>query len=82
MQKRQKEIMTRLLEAEESMREQELDDERKGETAKEYERISTESFEEYIKAKQQEIDLLKTVPVKLNPYYKNEANKYFQRINE
>lgn len=82
MQKRQKEIMTRLLKAEESIREQELDDERKGETAKEYERISTESFEEYIKAKQQEIDLLKTVPVKLNPYYKSEANKYFQRINE
>lgn len=82
MQKRQKEIVTRLLEAEESIREQELDDERKGETAKEYERISTESFEEYIKAKQQEIDLLKTVPVQLNPYYKNEANKYFQRINE
>ncbi len=82
MQKRQKEIMTRLLEAEKSMREQELDDERKGETASEYERISTESFDEYIKAKQQEIDLLKTVPVKLNPYYKNEANKYFQRINE
>lgn len=80
--KRQKEILTRLLEVEKSMREQELDDERKGETAKsDYERKATESFEEYIKAKKQEIELLKTVPVKLNPYYKNEANKYFQRLN-
>ncbi|WPP48122.1 DUF4175 family protein [Catalinimonas niigatensis] len=79
---RQKEIMTRLLEVEKSMREQELDDERKGETAKsEYERKASKSFEEYIKTKKQEIELLKTVPVKLNPYYKNEANKYFQRIN-
>ncbi|MEK6475947.1 DUF4175 family protein [Catalinimonas sp. 4WD22] len=79
---RQKEIMTRLLEVEKSMREQELDDERKGETAKsEYERKASESFEEYIKTKKQEIELLKTVPVRLNPYYKNEANKYFQRLN-
>ncbi len=83
MQKRQKQILTRLLEAEKSLREQELDKERKGETAKDdYEKISTESFDQYIKAKQQEIDLLKTVPVKLNPYYKSEANKYFKRINE
>lgn len=82
MVERQKEILTRLLEVEKSMREQELDDERKGETAKsEYEREASKSFEEYIKAKKQEIELLKTVPVKLNPYYKNEANKYFQRLN-
>ena len=82
MVKRQKEIVTRLLEVENSMREQELDDKRKGETANDdYERKSTESFEEYIKVKQQEIELLKTVPVRLNPYYKNEANKYFQRLN-
>ncbi len=70
------------MEVEKSMREQELDDERKGETAKsEYEQKASESFEEYIKAKKQEIELLKTVPVRLNPYYKNEANKYFQRLN-
>ncbi len=80
--KRQKEILTRLLEVEKSMREQELDDERKGETANsDYERKASESFEEYIKAKKQEIELLKTVPIRLNPYYKNEANKYFQRLN-
>jgi hypothetical protein len=80
--KRQKEILTRLLEVEKSMREQELDDERKGETAKsDYEQKASKSFEEYIKAKKQEIELLKTVPVRLNPYYKSEANKYFQRLN-
>jgi hypothetical protein len=80
--KRQKEITTRLLEVEKSMREQELDDERKGETARDdYEQKTNEKFEEYIKAKKQEIELLKTVPLKLNPYYKNEANKYFQRLN-
>ena len=78
---RQKQIMTRLLKAEESMREQELDNKRKGETAKDdYEQRTLERFDEYIKLKEQEIELLKTVPVKLNPYYKNEANDYFKRL--
>lgn len=80
--KRQKEIMTRLLEVEKSMREQEMDEERKGETAKDdYEKQVSKSFEQYIQTKKQEIELLKTVPVKLNPYYKNEASEYFKRIN-
>ena len=78
---RQKEILTRLLEVEESMREQELDDKRKGETSKDdYEKATNERFDEYIKLKKQEIELLKTVPVKLNPYYKSEANEYFKRL--
>ena len=78
---RQKEILTRLLEVEESAREQELDDQRKGETSKDdYEKTTNKRFDEYIKLKKQEIELLKTVPVKLNPYYKNEANEYFKRL--
>jgi hypothetical protein len=78
--RRQQEIMTRLLEAEESLRERELDDEREGEQAKDYERKIPRVFEEYIKTKEQEIELLKTVPPKLNPYYKKEVNEYFKRI--
>ena len=78
---RQKQIMTRLLKAEESMREQELDNKRKGETAKDdYEQRTLERFDEYIKLKEREIELLKTVPVRLNPYYKNQANEYFKRL--
>ena len=78
---RQKDILTRLLEVEESAREQELDNKRKGETSKdEYEKTTNQRFEEYIKLKKQEIELLKTVPVRLNPYYKSEANEYFKRL--
>ena len=79
--KRQKEILTRLLEAEDALRERELDDEREAEKAKQYQRQIPKEFEEYIKTKEEEIELLKTVPVKLNPYYKKEVNDYFQRIN-
>ena len=72
--------MTRLLESEKSMREQELDQERKGETAKDYQKEIPKVFEEYLRLKEKEVELLKTVPPKLYPYYKNEVNEYFKRL--
>lgn len=80
--KRQREILTRLLEAEKAMRERELDEERKGETANPVQRELPPSFEEYFKQKQQEIELLKTIPPKLFPYYRKEVNDYFKRLGE
>ena len=77
---RQKDILTKLLDAENSMREQSLDEKRKGETAKDYENEVPRVFEEYLKLKEKELDLLKTVPPKLYPYYKKEVNNYFKRI--
>jgi hypothetical protein len=78
--RRQKAILTRLLESEKSMREQDLDDERKGETAKDYTNEMPKEFLEYLKLKEKEVELLKTVPLKLYPYYKKEAGEYFKRI--
>jgi len=77
---RQKEILTRLLQAEDAMRERELDNKRKAETAKDYEKALPEAFEEYFKMKEKEVELLKTVPPKLYPYYKREVNNYFKRL--
>lgn len=78
--RRQQEIMTRLLETEKSLREQNMDDERKGETAKDYDKEIPRAFEEYLRLKEKEVELLKTVPPKLYPYYKKEVNDYFKRI--
>ena len=78
--RRQKEILTRLLESEKSMREQELDEERKGEAAKDYQKDIPKEFEEYLRLKEKEVELLKTVPPKLYPYYKKEVNEYFKRL--
>ena len=78
--KRQQEILTRLLDAEKSMREQDLDEERKGETAKEYDKEIPRAFEEYLRLKEKEVELLKTVPPKLYPYYKKEVSDYFKRM--
>lgn len=77
--RRQKEILTRLLETEKSMREQNQDQERKGETAKDYNKEMPRAFEEYLRLKEKEVELLKTVPPKLYPYYKKEVNEYFKR---
>jgi len=79
--RRQKEILTRLLETEKSMREQNLDEERKGETAKDYNKEIPRAFEEYLRSKEKEVELLKTLPPKFYPYYKREVNEYFKRIN-
>ena len=77
--RRQQEILTRLLETEKSMREQNQDQERKGETAKDYDKEIPRAFEEYLRLKEKEVELLKTVPPKLYPYYKKEVNEYFKR---
>jgi hypothetical protein len=78
--KRQKDILTRLLEAEESMRERELTEERESKSADQYEKELPKAFEEYLRIQRKEIELLKTVPIKLNPYFKNEVNEYFRRL--
>ncbi|MCV9388331.1 DUF4175 family protein [Reichenbachiella ulvae] len=80
--KRQQDILTRMLESEDALRERELDQKREAETAKDRAKQSRKEFEEYIKAKESELELLQTLPPKMNPYYKEEVNKYFERLNE
>lgn len=79
---RQQEILTRLLEAETAVKERGQEEERKAATAYDYELSVPESINEYLKAKEKEIELLKTIPAKLNPYYKKETNKYFKKIKQ
>lgn len=79
---RQKEILTRLLESEDAMRERDQDEKRKGETARDYDKVVPDAFEEYFKLKEQEIEFLKTIPPKLYPYYKDAVNEYFERIGK
>ncbi len=78
--KRQQDILNKLLEAENAQRERDQKQERESNTAKETERKMPPSLEEYLKAKNSEVDLYKTVPPALKPYYKNLAEKYFRNI--
>lgn len=79
---RQREILTRLLEAEKSVKERDLDDKREAQTASEKVRSMPPSFEKYLKTKQKQTELLKTVSPSFSPYYKQEVNEYFQKMGK
>lgn len=80
LQRRQQQILTRLLEAEKALREQELELKRESKSAVQYEKELPRAFEEYLKQKEKEIELIKTIPPKLHPYYKKEVSEYFNRL--
>lgn len=79
---RQKEIETRLLESEKAMRQQEEDEKRKAETARDVPKTAPKELEEYVKNKQRQTELIRTVPPSLSPFYKKEVDNYFKRINK
>ena len=80
MLKRQEEIKTRLLEAEKSARERQWDDKRKAETAKQIERKLPPALEKYIKEREAEIEMFKTVSPALKPYYKFMVEEYYKSL--
>lgn len=78
---RQRTILTRMLKADKSQREQEEDEEREAESPSMFSREIPPQFEEYLRRKQKEIELLKTIPLELNLFYMKEVNDYFRRIS-
>jgi hypothetical protein len=77
---RQQDILTRLLETENSDREREKDDKRKA-TEWEYKLDnSSEELLKYKKLKKKQEELLKTTPLQLTPFYKKKVNSYFNNI--
>ncbi len=79
---RQKEIETRLLEAENALRERETDEQRESRTGKEEQRQYPPEFDKYIQKKNQQSEWLKTIPPGYTPYYKEEVDKYFHKIEK
>lgn len=77
--KRNQEIVTRLLESEKAMREQDEDEQRKGETANQVPRKPPAAFENYIREKERQTELLRSVPPNFSPFYKREADAYFRK---
>lgn len=79
---RQQNILNRLLEHEKAQREREQDPQRESQIAKEKPRKIPANFQQYIKDKEKQVELLRTIPASLNPYYKKETNEYFEKINQ
>ncbi|PCH99233.1 MAG: DUF4175 domain-containing protein, partial [Bacteroidetes bacterium] len=80
--KRQEEILTRLLEAENAEREREMDKRRRATEAKNEDFGNPTEFLEYNMLKKREMELLKTMPASLKPFYKNKVNEYFNNFNK
>jgi hypothetical protein len=77
---RQQEILTRLLQAEKTLREQEQDDKRASNTAKEISRPIPPELQRYMQNRQQLLELYRTIPPQLKPYYKHMVDEYFKNI--
>lgn len=80
--KRQEDILTRLLQADQAEREREYENKRKADTATQQERKAPPSLEEYLKQREAEIELYKTVNPSLKPYYKILVQEYINQLKE
>ncbi|PWJ55243.1 hypothetical protein CLV98_11411 [Dyadobacter jejuensis] len=77
--KRNQEIKTRLLESEKAMKEQDEDQQRKAQAARQLPRKPPAAFEKFIKEKEKQTELLRTIPPTFSPYYKKEVDQYFKK---
>ena len=77
---RQSEILNRLLEAKDALRQQEQGEERESNSAKDMTREIPQQLKDILKSKQSVIDYYKTVPAELKPYYKQLVEDYFKLV--
>ena len=77
---RQENILTRLLDAENSNREQGEEDKRQSAEWKFELDNTSQEFLEYQQQKKAQEELLKTTPIQLTPFYKKKVTNYFNAI--
>ena len=77
---RQKKIETRLLESERAEMQREKEEKRESIEAKERYNPNPPKEWNFTKEKQQQTEMIKTIPPSLQYYYKEKANQYFYNI--
>jgi len=77
---RQQEILTRLLESEKAIREQEEDEKRESREPKNFNKTNPKQNFEYNKQLSKEIEDLINSPIFLKPFYKEKTQTYFNLI--
>ena len=78
---RQRDIMTRLLEAENAERIRGEKEERESRTGRDLDTPPPPSMEEYLRRKEMETEWLRTIPPELEPYYRDRVNEYFNTLD-
>lgn len=79
---RQERILTRLLEHERAELEREMEERRVGNTAKNYDISNPESFFEYNRIRNRELEMLQSLPPGLKPFYRSLVESYFLNVQE
>ena len=77
---RQQDLITRLLEAENAERIRGEKEERTSQTGDDNLKASPPQTSEYLRQKMNELELLRTVPAELLPYYRDRVNDYFNTL--
>ena len=78
---RQQDLITRLLEAENAERIRGEKEERTSQTGDDNLKASPPQTSEYLRQKMNELELLRTVPAELLPYYRDRVNDYFNTLD-
>jgi len=79
---RQQEILSRLLQSEKAEREREKEEKRESKEFTDQINRNPNSFLEYNRRKEREIELLQTLPPSLSPFYKSKVTEYFNKIEQ
>ena len=79
--KRQQDLITRLLEAENAERIRGEKEERTSQTGDENLKATPPQASEYLRKKMNELELMRTVPAELLPYYRDRVNEYFNTLD-
>jgi hypothetical protein len=79
--RRQQDLMVRLLEAENAERTRGQDDKRKSTSGDPNLRMPSGMMEQYLRQKERESELLRTIPPELVPYYRDRVNEYFNNLD-
>ncbi len=78
--KRQQDILVRMLDAEKAEKQQDFEDKREATSGQDKRNGNPPMLEKYLRMKEKEVELLRTVPPALNPYYREKVKEYFQGV--
>jgi len=78
---RQKELLTKMLDAEKATRDQDEDSKRESKTAKQFPPSYQKMIDQFNKQQQNGNDVLQKLPPTLNYYYKNKITEYLKSLN-
>ncbi len=79
--KRQQNIMTRLLKSEKAERKREKDKKRKSNEGKNVKRGNPNEYFQYKDNEERELNLMKTIPLDMNRFYKTKVDMYFYKFD-